>query len=150
MSLIDQVTQEIKVAMKAKDKVSLGALRGIKKELIEANTAVGAGDEISEEEGIKIMQKMVKQRKDAAAIYKEQSREDLAEKELDEVAVIAKFLPEQLTGEELEKAVKEIIAKVGATSMKEMGKVMGAASKELGGKADGKEMADLVKKILNS
>ncbi len=150
MSLIDQITQEIKVAMKAKDKVALGALRGIKKELIEANTASGAGDEISEEEGVKIMVKMVKQRKDAAAIYKEQGREDLAEGEMAEVEVIAKFLPEQLTGDELENAIKEIVAKVGATSMKEMGKVMGVASKELGGKADGKEMADLVKKILNS
>ncbi len=150
MSLIDQITEEIKVAMKAKDKVALGALRGIKKELIEANTASGASGEISEEEGVKIMVKMVKQRKDAAAIYKEQGREDLAENELAEVEIITRFLPEQLSGEDLENAIKEIVAKVGATSMKDMGKVMGLASKELGAKADGKEMADLVKKILNS
>ncbi len=146
MALLDQITQEIKTAMKAKDKVSLEALRGIKKELIEANTA-GAG-EVSDEASLKILQKMVKQRKDAAAIFVEQGREDLAEKETAEAEVIAKFLPEQITGEELEKLVKAIVEKSGATSMKEMGKVMGMASKELGGKADGKEIADLVKKLL--
>ena len=150
MTLLEQITQEIKTAMKAKDKVALEALRGIKKELIEASTAEGAGGEVSEEAGMKIMQKMVKQRKDAAAIFVEQGREDLAEKENAEAEIIAKFLPEQITGEELEKLVAAIVEKSGASSMKEMGKVMGMASKELGGKADGKEIADLVKKILNS
>ena len=150
MNLLEQITQEIKTAMKAKDKVALEALRGIKKELIEASTAEGADGDVSDEAGLKIMQKMVKQRKDAAAIFVEQGREDLAEKENAEAEVIAKFLPEQITGDELEKLVAAIVEKSGASSMKEMGKVMGMASKELGGKADGKEIADLVKKILNS
>lgn len=150
MALIDQITEEIKSAMKAKDKVSLGALRGIKKELIEASTAGGAVGEIGNEEGLKILQKMVKQRKDATAIFVEQNRADLAENEIAEVEVIARFLPEQITGVELEKLVVQIVEKSGAQSMKEMGKVMGIASKELGGIADGKEIADLVKKILSA
>jgi uncharacterized protein YqeY len=150
MTLLEQITQEIKTAMKAKDKVSLEALRGIKKELIEASTAKGVAEELSEEAGLKIMQKMVKQRKDAATIFIEQGRDDLAEKENAEADVIAKFLPEQITGAELEKLVKEIVEKSGAQSIKEMGKVMGVASKELGGKADGKEIADVVKKILSA
>ncbi len=150
MSLIDQITEEIKTAMKAKDKVALEALRGIKKELIEANTAKGADDELGEDAGLKILQKMVKQRKDAAAIFVEQGREDLAEKENAEVEVISRFLPEQITGEELEKLVAAIVEKSGAQSVKEMGKAMGMASKELGGKADGKEIADIVKKLLTA
>ncbi|WP_066632670.1 GatB/YqeY domain-containing protein [Labilibacter marinus] len=150
MTLLEQITQEIKTAMKAKNKVALEALRGIKKELIEASTAEGSNGEVSDEAGIKIMQKMVKQRKDAATIFIEQGREDLAEKENAEIEVIAQFLPEQITGDELEKLVAEIVTKSGASSMKEMGKAMGMASKELGGKADGKEIANLVKKILNS
>ncbi|GAF02662.1 GatB/YqeY domain-containing protein [Saccharicrinis fermentans] len=148
MTLLEQITQGIKTAMKAKDKITLEALRGIKKELIEANTA--SSEDVTDEAGLKIMQKMVKQRKDAAAIYVEQGREDLAEKELAEAEVIAQFLPEQITGAELEKLVKAIVEKSGATSMKEMGKVMGMASKELGGKADGKEIADMVKKVLQA
>jgi len=150
MTLIEQITNDIKAAMKAKDKVALGALRGIKKELIEAGTADGASGEVGEDEGVKIMQKMVKQRKDAAAIYVEQGREDLAENESAEIAVIAKYLPEQITGDELEQMVAAIIKESGASSIKEMGKVMGLASKELSGKADGKEIADLVKKLLNA
>lgn len=149
MSLIDQVTQDIKTAMKAKDRVSLEALRGIKKELIEANTAKDAADELAEEAVMKILQKMVKQRKDAAAIFAEQGREDLAEKENAEIVVISKYLPEQITGDELVVLVRAIVEKSGAKSIKEMGKVMGMASKELGGKADGKEIADCVKKILS-
>jgi uncharacterized protein YqeY len=149
MSLTEQINQDIKEAMKAKQKVKLEALRGIKKEIIEANTAQGAGSELSEEAGMKILQKMVKQRKDAAAIFVEQDREDLAQKEMEEAEVIACYLPEQITGEKLEALVKAIVEKSGAQSMKEMGKVMGMASKELGGKADGKEIADLVKKILS-
>ncbi|MCW3788392.1 GatB/YqeY domain-containing protein [Plebeiibacterium sediminum] len=150
MSLLNQITEEIKAAMKAKDRVALEALRGIKKELIEASTAKGADDELSEEAGMKILQKMVKQRKDAAAIFIEQGREDLAEKENSEVEVISRFLPEQITGEKLEALVAAIVEKSGAQSIKEMGKVMGMASKELGGKADGKEIADAVKKILSA
>ena len=150
MTLIEKITDDIKTAMKAKDKVALGALRGIKKELLEAGTAEGAGGEVSDEAGIKIMQKMVKQRKDAAAIYTEQNREDLAETENAEIAVIAKYLPQQITGPELEREVAAVIQKSGATSIKEMGKVMGMASKQLAGRADGKEIADLVKKLLNS
>ncbi len=150
MSLLNQITEEIKAAMKAKDRVSLEALRGIKKELIEANTAKGAGDDLAEEAGLKILQKMVKQRKDAAAIFAEQGREDLAEKENSEAEVISRFLPEQITGEKLEELVAAIVEKSGAQSIKEMGRVMGMASKELGGKADGKEIADAVKKILSA
>ncbi len=150
MSLLNQITEEIKAAMKAKDRVSLEALRGIKKELIEANTAKGAGDKLAEEAGFKILQKMVKQRKDAAAIFAEQGREDLAEKENSEAEVISRFLPEQITGEKLEELVAAIVEKSGAQSIKEMGRVMGMASKELGGKADGKEIADAVKKILSA
>ncbi|TLX77440.1 GatB/YqeY domain-containing protein [Labilibacter sediminis] len=150
MALIDQITEGIKTAMKAKDKVTLGALRGIKKELIEANTAEGAGGDVSEESSMKILQKMVKQRKDAAAVFVEQGRADLAENETAEAEIIAKFLPEQITGAELEGLVSAIVEESGAQSMKEMGKVMGMASKELGGKADGKEIADLVKKILST
>lgn len=150
MSLIETITDDIKTAMKAKDKVALGALRGIKKELLEASTAEGAGGQVSNEVGLKIMQKMVKQRKDAAAIYTEQNREDLAENENAEIEVIAKYLPQQITGAQLEMEVASIIQKSGVSSVKEMGKVMGMASKQLGGKADGKEIADLVKKLLNS
>ncbi|SMO54283.1 hypothetical protein SAMN06265379_102388 [Saccharicrinis carchari] len=150
MTLTEKINSDIKAAMKAKDKVALGALRGIKKELIEAGTAEGASNEVSEEAGIKLMQKMVKQRKDAAAIYAAQGREDLVEAENAEIAVIAKYLPEQMTGAELEKEIGAIIQKAGASSIKEMGKVMGMAAKQLAGKADGKEMADMVKKLLNT
>jgi len=150
MSLIELITEEIKNAMKAKDKVSLEALRGIKKELLEASTAKGAEGEVGEDAGVKILQKMVKQRKDAAAIFVAQGRDDLAENENAEIEVISRFLPEQITGEELEKLVAAIVEKSGAQSVKEMGKVMGLASKELGGKADGKEIADLVKKLLSA
>ncbi len=148
MSLTDTITQEIKAAMKAKDKVKLEALRAIKKELIEANTAIPADQTISEDVEMKILQKMVKQRKDAANLYTEQNREDLAEKELQEAEVINAFLPEQITGEELNKVITKIVADLNASSMKDMGKVMGVASKQLSGKADGKEIADIVKKIL--
>ncbi len=148
MAIQEQITEGIKEAMKAKDKIRLEALRGVKKELIEAKAAKGADAVVTDEEAIKIIQKMVKQRKDAIAIFKEQNREDLAEKEEAEAEILAVFLPEQLTGDKLEAVVKEIIEKSGAQSMKEMGKVMGMATKELGGKADGKEIADLVKKLL--
>ncbi|MCT4648563.1 MAG: GatB/YqeY domain-containing protein [Carboxylicivirga sp.] len=148
MNLEAQINNDIKEAMKAKDRIRLEALRGVKKEVIEAKTSKGAAEELSDADIVKIVQKMVKQRKDAAELFKSQNREDLAEKELAEVEAIAGYLPKQLTKEELEPIVKEIIEKVGATSMKEMGKVMGVASKDLAGKADGKDISAVVKQLL--
>lgn len=148
MKLEDQINNDIKEAMKAKARVRLEALRGVKKEIIEAKTAKGAGDEVSDEDIVRIIQKMVKQRKDAAELFQSQSREDLAEKEMEEIEAIKDYLPAQLTKEELEAAVKAIIEKVGATSMKEMGKVMGMASKELAGRAEGKDISAMVKVLL--
>lgn len=148
MALFEQVSEDIKNAMKAKDKVALEALRGIKKEFLEAKTAKGANDELSDETAIKILQKMVKQRKESAAIFTEQGRADLAENELAEASVIEKYLPAQMSDEELTAIIKEIIAEVGATSAKEMGKVMGVASKKLAGKAEGKAISDKVKSLL--
>lgn len=135
--------------MKAHDKVRLEALRGVKKEFLEAKTAKGAGDELSDEAAIKIIQKMVKQRKESAAIFIEQNRQDLADSELAEAAAIETYLPAQMSDEELTAVVKEIIAEVGATSAKEMGKVMGVASKRLAGKAEGKAISDKVKSLLS-
>ena len=149
MNLFDTISEEIKKAMLAKDKVRLEALRGIKKEFLEAKTAKGANDELSDETAIAILLKMVKQRKDSADIYTAQGRPDLAEDEIAQIKVIQDFLPSQLTAEELEAAVKKIVAEVGATSMKDMGKVMGAASKELAGKAEGRAISDTVKRLLN-
>jgi len=148
MDFIDKITDEIKTAMKARDKVSLETLRAIKKELLELRSAKGSSGEVSEEDAIKIMQKMVKQRHDVAAIYEQQGRVELAEKELGEIEVLSRFLPEPLTTEEIEAAVKEVIAQVGATSMKDMGKVMGLASKKLSGRADGKEISTIVRSLL--
>lgn len=148
MNLFDTISEEIKKAMLAKDKVRLEALRGIKKEFLEAKTAKGANDELSDETAIAILQKMVKQRKDSAEIYTSQGRPDLAEGEIAQIKVIQDFLPSQLTTEELETAVKKIIAEVGATSMKDMGKVMGMATKKLAGKAEGRAISEMVKKLL--
>ncbi|MFZ6037252.1 MAG: GatB/YqeY domain-containing protein [Bacteroidota bacterium] len=148
MNLFDTISEEIKKAMLAKDKVRLEALRGIKKEFLEAKTAKGANDELSDETAIAILQKMVKQRKDSADIYTAQGRPDLAEDEIAQIKVIQDFLPSQLTAEELEAAVKKIVAEVGATSMKDMGKVMGVATKELAGKAEGRAISEMVKKLL--
>lgn len=148
MSLELQINNDIKEAMKAKDRIRLEALRGVKKEVLEAKTAKGAAEEVSDADVMKIVQKMVKQRKDAAELFASQNREDLAEKELAEVEAISVYLPAQLTQEELVPVVKAIIEKVGATSMKEMGKVMGVASKELAGKADGKDISAVVKQLL--
>lgn len=150
MSLEITINNDIKAAMLAKDKMRLESLRSIKAAILLAKTAEGASGELSAEEEIKMLQKMVKQRKDSAEIYTQQNRAELAEKELAEAAVIEVYLPKQLTEEELLPILKEIAASVGATSAKEMGKVMGAASKQLAGKADGKLIAELVKKILNS
>lgn len=148
MNLLDTISDEIKKAMLAKDKVRLEALRGIKKEFLEAKTAKGAGDEFSDETATTILQKMVKQRKDSAEIYTSQSREDLASDEIAQLKVIQEYLPAQLSAEELEEAVKKIITDAGATSMKDMGKVMGVATKELAGKAEGRAVSEMVKRLL--
>lgn len=149
MALFEQISEDIKKAMLAKDKVSLEALRGIKKEMLEAKTAKGASGDLTDEAAVKILQKMVKQRRDSAEIYKQQNRPELAENELAEMAVIERYLPKQMTEEELTAALKEIIVEVGATSAKEMGKVMGVASKKLAGKADGRLISEKVKSLLN-
>ena len=145
MSLQNQVMEEIKAAMKAKDTIALESLRAIKSALLLAQTEKGAGDEMSDADEIKLIQKLVKQRKDSAAIFKEQGREDLAEPELAQVAVIEKFLPAQLSVDELEKIVVQIIETTGASGMKDMGKVMGMVSKQLAGQADGKTISGIVR-----
>lgn len=149
MNLFDKVSEDIKDAMRAKDKVRLEALRGIKKEFLEAKTAKGANDELSDDTAILILQKMVKQRKDSADIYKTQGREDLAGDELAQVAVLEEYLPKQLSQEELDAKLTEIIAQVGATSPADMGKVMGVATKALAGVAAGKAISETVKKLLS-
>lgn len=148
MSLFDQVSKDIIAAMKAKDKVRLEALRNIKKYFIEAKTAPGANDSLADDAALKILAKLAKQGRDTAALYREQNRPDLAEEEEQQAAVIESYLPKALTPEELEAEVKAIIAEVGATSPKEMGKVMGVASKRLAGRADGKAISELVKRLL--
>ena len=148
MGLQENVMTELKAAMKAKDTVALEALRAIKSAILLAQTEKGGGDGLSEADEIKLVQKLVKQRKDSAAIFSEQGRNDLAEPELAQVAVIEKFLPEQLTEEEIEKVVVQTIDAVGASGMKDMGKVMGMVSKELAGQADGKTISSIVKSKL--
>ena len=149
MSLQTKVMEAIKEAMKAKDTVALESLRAIKSAILLARTEAGASEELSEADELKLLQKLVKQRKDSAALYTQQGRNDLAEPELAQMAVIEKFLPAQLSEAEVEEALKGIIAQVGATSPKDMGKVMGAATKQLAGKADGKLISDIVKKLLS-
>ena len=148
MSLETQVMESLKEAMKAKNTVALESLRAIKSAILLAKTETGA-NELTESDELKILQKLVKQRKDSAALYAQQGRNDLAEPELAQMAVIEKFLPAQLSEAEVEEALKGIIAQVGATSPKDMGKVMGAATKQLAGKADGKLISDIVKKLLS-
>jgi uncharacterized protein YqeY len=148
MSLQAQVMNKMKAAMKAKDTIALQALRAVKSAFLLAKTASGVQEEITEEQEIKIIQKQVKQRKDSAAIFIKQSREDLAAPELAEIAVLEQFLPEALSEEKIEKVVAETILKLGASSMKDMGKVMGVVSNELYGQADGKVISTLVKKLL--
>lgn len=148
MNLFDKVSGDIKTAMLAREKVRLEALRGIKKEFLEAKTAKGGDGELSDDAALKILAKMVKQRKESASIYTEQNREDLAGEELAQAAIIEEYLPKQLSEEELTAALKEIIARVGATSAKEMGKVMGTATKELAGKAEGKAISAKVRELL--
>lgn len=149
MSLQADIMTAMKEAMKAKDTVSLEALRAVKSAILLAQTETGAKEEISAEDEIKLLQKLVKQRKDSAAIYTEQNRPDLAEPEIAQAAVIEKFLPEQLSEEKVAEIVQGIIAQTGAEGMKDMGKVMGMASKELAGKADGKTISTIVKKLLS-
>ena len=146
--LFDQISNDIKEAMKARDKVRLETLRNIKKYFLEAKTAPGANDTLTDEAALKILQKLAKQGKDTAAIYVGQNRQDLADEELAQVAVIEEYLPKAMSPEELEIAVKDIIAQVGATSMKDMGKVMGTATKALAGKAEGAAISAMVKKLL--
>ena len=148
MSLLTQVNEDIKVAMRAKDKVALTAIRGLKKEFLEAQTAKGAEGELNDDTAVKIVQKLIKQRKDSAKLFVEQAREDLAENEMTEVGVLQKYLPQQLSAEELDAAVKAIITQTGAEGMKDMGKVMGMASKQLAGKAEGRDISTKVKELL--
>lgn len=148
MNLFDTVSADIKAAMLARDKVRLEALRGVKKGFLEAKTAKGGDGELADDAAMKILVKMVKQRKESAAIYVEQNRPELAEEELAQAAVIESYLPKQMSEEELTAALKAIIEKVGATSAKDMGKVMGTATKELAGKADGKAISAKVRELL--
>ncbi|WP_454996595.1 GatB/YqeY domain-containing protein [Capnocytophaga leadbetteri] len=148
MSLQTKVMDALKEAMKAKDTIALESLRAIKSAILLAKTEAGAAAELAEEEELKLLQKLVKQRKDSAALYAQQGRNDLAEPELAQVAVIEKFLPKQLSEAEVADAVKAIIAEVGATSAKDMGKVMGVATKQLAGKTDGKVISAIVKSLL--
>ena len=148
MSLAEQINEDIKTAMRAKDRTALEALRAIKSAILLAQTEEGASGDLAEEAEIKLLQKLHKQRKDAADIYQQQDREDLAEAEQAQAEVIARYLPEQMGEEELKKILSEIITQVGATSPADMGKVMGVASKQLAGKADGKTIAATVKQLL--
>ena len=148
MSLEAKIMESLKTAMKAKDEVSLRTLRAIKAAIIIEKTAEGATGEIDEATEIKMLQKMAKQRKDSLEIFEQQLREDLASKEREELAIIEQFLPAQMSEDEIKQALQLVIAQVGASSMADLGKVMGIASKELAGKADGKLIASLVKELL--
>lgn len=149
MDLFDKISADIKAAMLAREKVRLETLRGIKKEFIEAKTAKGADGQLTDDQAMKILAKMVKQRKETAAIYEQQNRIDLRDNELAEAAVIEEYLPKPLSDEELTAELTRIIAEVGATSAKEMGKVMGVASKALAGRADGKVISAKVRELLS-
>lgn len=149
MSLFDTVSNDIKSAMLAKDRVKLEALRGVKKEFIEAKTAKGGNGELPDDVALKIITKMVKQRRESAAIYQEQNRPELAESELAEVAVLEAYMPKQLSEEELTAELQAVIAEVGAAGPQEMGKVMGVASKRLAGRADGRAISAKVKELLS-
>ena len=148
MAALDNLTTEIKEAMKAKNALALEALRAIKSAVLLQKSEAGASDGMSEDEEIKLLQKLVKQRRDSAAIFREQNRVDLAEPEEAQAEVIARFLPEQLSEEEVGKVIESIIAQTGASSMKDMGKVMGMANGKMKGRADGKMIADMVKALL--
>ncbi len=149
MSLEQKIMGELKTAMLAKDEKGLRSLRAIKAAILLAKTAEGAGGELKEEDEIKLLQKLVKQRKDSLEIYQQQNRSDLAQKEQEEIEVIEKFLPKQLSTDELRSAIATVISEVGASSPADMGKVMGVATKKLAGKADGKTISALVKELLS-
>ena len=148
MSIQKEVMEQMKAAMKSKDKVALESLRALKSEFLLANTS-GGSVELSDADELKIVQKLVKQRKDSAAIFAEQGRDDLADPEIAQAKILEQFLPQQLSEEELKKAIGEIVSQTGASSMRDMGKVMGIASKQLGGKADGKAISMVVKEMLS-
>src|SRR5437773_7883697 len=148
MNLEQKIMAELKTAMLAKDEKALRSLRAVKAAILLAKTAEGAGGELKEEDEIKLVQKLVKQRKDSLEIYQQQNRTDLAQKEREEIEVIEKFLPQQLSTDELKILLTKIIAETGASSPADMGKVMGAATKQLAGKADGKSISAMVKELL--
>lgn len=148
MNLFDKISEDIKKAMLARERVRLEALRGAKKEFLEAKTAKGANGELSDENAVKILVKMVKQRKESARIYQENNRQELADNELAEAAVLEEYLPKQLSASELENEIKNIVAEVGAEGPKDMGKVMGKATKALAGRAEGRAISETVKKVL--
>lgn len=150
MELFDIISNDIKEAMKAKDKVALDTLRNIKKVLLEAKTAPGANDTVSDETAIKLIQKLAKQGKESAELYSSQNRPELAAEELAQVAVMEKYLPKQMSEEEIAAALKEIIAHTGAAGPQDMGKVMGVATKQLAGKAEGRVISTIVKQLLNN
>lgn len=149
MNLFDQISEDIKKAMLAKDKVALDALRGVKKEFLEAKTAKGSDGELNDDTALKILQKMVKQRKESAEMYANAARQDLADNELAQVKIIEQYLPKPLTDEELTIALISIIQQTGATGPQDMGKVMGLATKQLAGRAEGKIISAKVKELLN-
>ncbi len=148
MNLFDQVSEDIKKAMKARDKVRLDTLRNVKKVFLEAKTAPGADDSLADDAALKILQKLAKQGRETAQTYIDNNRPDLAEEELAQARVIEEYLPKPLTEEEIEAAVAKIIAETGATGMKDMGRVMGTASKQMAGKADGRAISAVVKRLL--
>ena len=150
MDLFERISADIKAAMLAREKVRLETLRGVKKEFLEAKAAKGGDGSLSDDAAMKILAKMVKQRKESAEIYTQQNRPELAEAEMAQAAVIEEYMPRQLSDEELTAAINEIIGRVGATSPKEMGKVMGVASKELAGKAEGRAISAKVKDLLSA
>ena len=148
MTLFDQISEDIKAAMKARDKVRLETLRNIKKVFLEAKTAPGANETLEDADALKILQKLAKQGRETAQTYIDNNRQDLADEELAQAKVIEEYLPKPLTEEEIEKEVKDIIAQTGAQGMKDMGKVMGMASKKMAGRADGRAISTIVKKLL--
>lgn len=150
MELFDIISNDIKEAMKAKDKVALDTLRNIKKVLLEAKTAPGANDTVSDETAIKLIQKLAKQGKESAELYSSQNRPELAAEELAQVAVMEKYLPKQMSEEEIAAALRDIIAQTGAAGPQDMGKVMGVATKQLAGKAEGRVISTIVKQLLNN
>ena len=149
MTLADKINDDLKEAMKAREKEKLEALRNIKKVIIEAKSSKGAGSELDDDEVLKIIAKLAKQGTDSANIYKQQGRNDLYEQEMFQVDIFEKYLPTKLSEEELTVKIKSIITELGATSMKDMGKVMGVATKKLAGKADGKDISTKVKELLS-